>query len=136
MTNTTTASAPTTTTTPAKRGPKPKGAKAKGAKKASSKASGDMPLWQQMGWSKPGRKGGKAKAKAKPAKASKALKGSKSKAAAKASPKVKKALARSGTAMADGADVMSLLVAAIKRAVDTGDYENARQILGLLEKQN
>ena len=56
--------------------------------------------------------------------------------AAKASPKVKKALARSGTAMADGADVMSLLVAAIKRAVDTGDYENARQILGLLEKQN
>ena len=135
MTNTTTASAPTTT--PAKRGPKPKGAKAKGAKKTSAKASGDMPLWQQMGWSKPGRKGGKAKAKAKPAKASKASKGSKaSKAAAKASPKVKKALARSGTAMADGADVMSLLVAAIKRAVDTGDYENARQILGLLEKQN
>jgi hypothetical protein len=55
--------------------------------------------------------------------------------AAKASPKIKKALARSGTTIAEGTDVLALLVAAIKRAVDTGDYENARQILGLLEKQ-
>jgi hypothetical protein len=106
----------------AKKAPKKAG---KSAAKKAGKAE-DVPMWQKMGWNKPGRKGGK-KAGAK--KASKAAK------AQKATPAVKKALARSGTAIAAGSDVRSLLVAAIKQAVDTADYENARQILGLLEKQ-
>lgn len=114
-----------------KKASKKAGSKAskKGSKKAGNKAakSGDMAMWQKMGWNKPGRKGGKKKAAGK--KAAKAPK------APKATPAVKKALARSGTAVAAGSDVRSLLVAAIKKAVDTADYENARQILGLLEKQ-
>ena len=102
----------------------------KATKKATKKAAkgDDVPMWQKMGWNKPGRKGGK-KAGKKAAKAAKAAK------APKATPAVKKALARTGTAVAAGSDVRSLLVAAIKQAVDTADYENARQILGLLEKQ-
>ena len=71
----------------------------------------------------------------KASKASKAPKAAKATKATKTTPAVKKALARSGTAIAAGSDVRSLLVAAIKQAVDTADYENARQILGLLEKQ-
>ena len=128
----------------AKDAPKKSEAKAtrKAAKKASKKAgksaakkaakADDVPMWQKMGWNKPGRKGGKKSGAKKAAKATKATKATK---AAKATPAVKKALARSGTAMAAGSDVRSLLVAAIKQAVDTADYENARQILGLLEKQ-
>ena len=112
----------------AKKAPKKAG---KSAAKKAAKAE-DMPMWQKMGWNKPGRKGGK-KAGAK--KAPKAAKASKATKATKTTPAVKKALARSGTAIAAGSDVRSLLVAAIKQAVDTADYENARQILGLLEKQ-
>jgi len=85
-----------------------------------------MPIWQKMGWKKPGRKRGK---KAGGAKASK------SKKTSRATPAVRKALARTGTSVTPGSDVRSLLVAAIKQAVDTADYENARQILQLLEKQ-
>lgn len=123
----------------------PKKAAKKAGKKASKKAGkkaakktakgGDMPMWQKMGWNKPGRKGGKKGAAKKAAKASKATKTSKAAKAPKATPAVKKALARTGTALAAGSDVRSLLVAAIKQAVDSADYENARQILGLLEKQ-
>jgi hypothetical protein len=99
-----------------------KAAKKAGKKTAKAGKGDDVPLWQKMGWNKPGRKRGKKAAK----KAAKAP---------KATPAVKKALARTGTAVTAGSDVRSLLVAAIKRAVDTADYENARQILGLLEKQ-
>jgi hypothetical protein len=115
----------------AKKAPKKAG---KSAAKKAAKAE-DMPMWQKMGWNKPGRKGGKKAGAKKASKASKAPKAAKATKATKTTPAVKKALARSGTAIAAGSDVRSLLVAAIKQAVDTADYENARQILGLLEKQ-
>jgi len=123
---------------------------------ATTAKTDDAPMWQKMGWNKPGRKGAgkKAPKAAKAGKAAKAPKAAKKAAkraakaskatkkpgrkpgrpAGKASSKVKAALAKNGVAV-EGGDVQSLLVQAIKRAVDTGDYENARQILGLLEKQ-
>ena len=108
-----------------KRGRKPGKKPKKAAAKRAAKA-GDVPIWQKMGWKKPGRKRGKKAATAK---------GSKPTKSARATPAVRKALARTGTTIAAGSDVRSLLVAAIKQAVDTADYENARQILQLLEKQ-
>ena len=108
---------------PKKRGRKPGKKLSRSASKRAAK-SDDMPTWQKMGWKKPGRKRGK---KAGGAKASK------SKKTSRATPAVRKALARTGTSVTPGSDVRSLLVAAIKQAVDTADYENAREILHLLE---
>lgn len=127
------------TTKPARKAGKTKAARKAGKtadkKKVAAKSGGDDPLWKKMGWNKPGRKGAGKKA-GKAAKATKATKPTKKAGkAVKATPAVSRALARSGTSLTDGSDVRSLLVAAIKRAVDTADYENARQILGLLEKQ-
>jgi hypothetical protein len=108
-----------------KRGRKPGKKSKKSATKRTAKAD-DIPIWQKMGWKKPGRKRGNKASTAK---------GSKQTKSARATPAVRKALARTGTTIAAGSDVRSLLVAAIKQAVDTADYENARQILQLLEKQ-
>jgi hypothetical protein len=116
--------APLPKAAPKKRGRKP-GKKVKAAPKRGAK-SDDMPTWQKMGWKKPGRKRGKKAA---------APKASKTKKSARATPAVRKALARTGTSLTPGSDVRSLLIAAIKQAVDTADFENARQILQLLEKQ-
>lgn len=127
--NTETTSAKTEATMPKaaakKRGRKPGQKSKKSAPKRAAKAD-DVPIWQKMGWKKPGRKRGKKAAVTKSAKPTKS---------ARATSAVRKALARTGTTIAAGSDVRSLLVAAIKQAVDTADYENARQILQLLEKQ-
>jgi anti-sigma28 factor (negative regulator of flagellin synthesis) len=138
---------PTATATPAAEAPKAK--KKPGRKPGKKAADGKIPMWQKMGWNKPGRpKGGPKKAAKKAAKksAKKAAKRPAKKTAKKATRTAStpvrrnkvgrpRAAAPAAAQSAGDGDVRTLLVAAIKQSVDNGDFENARQILDLLEKQ-